>query len=71
MKLKLKVYIGYYWEKGKKPEAPNYIWLRAPNIKDAKADVKTFIHRDLREKGRGAVQINDYMKSLVIKIVKK
>ena len=66
---KEKVYKVYYRKKG--TEKPiDYIWLKAANVKEAKEDARAVVWLSLSNQ-KGAVQLNNYMKTLEFYIAKR
>jgi hypothetical protein len=63
-----KVFKVFYRKRGQ-DKPISYIWLKATNIKEAKADARSHVWLSMKDT-RGAVQINAYMKSIVFYIAK-
>ena len=67
----LYIYKIGYQIKGKKEPEKDYIWTKAPNVKEAKEGAKSFVYLRISAKKKGGLFINKYMKSLTFFVMYK
>ena len=64
--IKDKIYTSYFLNKNYFQIEPFYVIHRAKNIKNASESAKSFYYHYLKNKNRGAIQINQLMKKIKI-----